>query len=510
MQSGRFDRDDEYNTVHEMKFPKIQTILLNLEETVYEMGIRHTESEQTLVKTVATGTYDGGKVIMMQLSGTSSAQIKRKVFWNHLRYCVNTKYAHSFYPLENIPQFVGGTNPFALEPCPFVLVRQSPGVDHQEFLRFNRSAKALLTFLEDVQQGSRFIYLQGIKHRDCIQVLPSGKAVVYPSGILRSEFSGRNSTKRAVRHLLRDASHSDPALPLQAIYELLSAATTTSQRKAIERALVDMDFVTELALWNVADSLELPITRELHYHGLEPNFTLSVGDLGQIEPAPRAENIAGASAFIPFQSWRQAVSTGEFTHKMFGKGSTKWQKHLSSRAMRLGAAIPYFLDCDFPLSPDSANGWVRYDNVLRKVEGDQVNMCLLYTTEKGNCFSHASNLEPPTDEEGGPLFTVRSICVRLRFEILDPYLLPRSIYFHRRPNPGAPPREFWGFISDRKDPLVNPSPRVQEISLRYEMSAETVCSNRHIRTVMRGDSWSGRTNAYVDHQISRLPGAFVA
>ncbi|KAG9094721.1 hypothetical protein FRC06_010543, partial [Ceratobasidium sp. 370] len=90
MQSGQFDRDDEYNTAHEMKFPKIQTILLKLEETVYEMGIRHTESGQTLVKTVATGTYDGGKVIMMQLSGTSSAQIKRKVFWNHLRYCVNT------------------------------------------------------------------------------------------------------------------------------------------------------------------------------------------------------------------------------------------------------------------------------------------------------------------------------------------------------------------------------------------------------------------------------------
>ncbi|KAG8716544.1 hypothetical protein FRC08_009304 [Ceratobasidium sp. 394] len=494
MQNGQFDRDD-YRTVHGMKLPKIKNYLLNLEENVYEITIRHTESGKTMVKTVATGTYDGGKVIMMQLSGTSSAQAKRKAFWNHLRYCVDTN-------LESIPRFSGGSNPYALEWCPFVLVSQSPGVDHGEFLRFNQSAKALLTFLEDVQQGSRFIYLQGIKHRDCINVLPSGKAVVYPSGILRSKFSGHNSTKRAARHLLRDVgrSNSATALPLQAIYELLSAATTTSQRKAVEQALIDLDFITELALWNVADSLELPITRELHYYGLGPNFKLSVGDLGQVEPAPPTETIVEANAFIPFQNWRQVATTIKSTRKESGKGSTKWQKHLCSRAMRLGVPTPYFLDCDFPLSSDSVDGWVRYDNVLRKAEGDQVNVCLLYTTEKSSFSPHVSNLESPISEGGEPIFTVRSICVRLRFDIPNPSILPRPMYFHRRPDPSAPPREYWGFISDRDDPLAAPSPKVQEISVRYEM---------HIGTVMQGDSWSGRASAYLDHQISRLPGAFV-
>ncbi|KAG9124457.1 hypothetical protein FRC07_011568 [Ceratobasidium sp. 392] len=288
-------------------------------------------------------------------------------------------------------------------------------------------------------------------------------------------------------------------MPLEAIYEVLCAATNESQTKRIEQDLIEADSVTELALWNIADALELSITRELHYHGSEPDFTLAVGDLGRIEPSPLADELIGAKALIPFGSWHHAVSIDDPERKQSRRSLTKWQGHLSSRAMRLEVATPYFLDCDFPLSPESTSGWFRYDNVLTKVEGTQVNMCLLYITKDGSHSLDASRSQPPIGEADGPLFTVRFICVRLRFEIPDPSLLPRPVYFHRRPNPNAPPREYWGFISDHKDPVAIPSSRIQEIPLRYEL---------HIQTTMGGDSWNARATASVDDKISRLPGAF--
>ncbi|KAG8708462.1 hypothetical protein FRC09_001246 [Ceratobasidium sp. 395] len=168
--------------------------------------------------------------------------------------------------------------------------------------------------------------------------------------------------------------------------------------------------------------------------------------------------------------------------------------------MRVDAATPYFLDCDFPLSLESTRGWVRYDDVLKKVEGNQTNMCLLYNTREEKRSLHApdSCLADGTSE---PLFTVRTICVRLRFDIPDPTPLPRPMYFHRKPDPNSLPHEYWGFISDHEDPLTTPSPEVQELRFKYEM---------HIQTTMQGDSWNARAAASVDEKISRLPGAFVA
>jgi hypothetical protein len=165
--------------------------------------------------------------------------------------------------------------------------------------------------------------------------------------------------QRAVRHLLRDAGRSDPVLPLQGIYELLSAATTESQSEAIEKTLIDTSPITEHTLWRIADSLQLPITRELHYYGSEPDFTLAVGDVGCVEPAPLVENLNGANARISIESWRNATPVAEYEDGKPRKNLTTWQKHLSSRAMRLQVATPYFQDCDFPLSSDSTKNWLR-------------------------------------------------------------------------------------------------------------------------------------------------------
>ncbi|KAG8698308.1 hypothetical protein FRC09_007299, partial [Ceratobasidium sp. 395] len=327
MQSGYFGLDNEYHSEDELLLPTIQPSLLKLEETIYEIEIEHPESENKILKVVNSGTYDGGKILSVRISSTCSPQIKRKAFRDITRYCVSALHA-------NVPRLVGCSNPAVLDEFPFLLINQSPGIDHEEFLRLNGSTKALITFLEGVRRGSQFIYIQGVKHRDCIKVLPSGKAVVYPPGILRSKFSGHNSTKRYSRLLLRDAKHLNSVLPLEAIYEVLCAADTASQTKAIEQALVDADSVTELALWNLADSLELPITRELHYHGPKPDFTLAVGDLGRIEPSPLAQDLIGANALIPFENWYHAVPTDGRERKEFRVTSTQWQGHLCSRAMR--------------------------------------------------------------------------------------------------------------------------------------------------------------------------------
>jgi hypothetical protein len=96
MQSGTFDQEEDYIGEDEMvqlsanlgviltkmrlqMYPKIESRLLVLKSTVYEIGVRDAQSEQTLLKTVAEGTYDQHDVIMVQISGTCSPKIKRKV-----------------------------------------------------------------------------------------------------------------------------------------------------------------------------------------------------------------------------------------------------------------------------------------------------------------------------------------------------------------------------------------------------------------------------------------------
>lgn len=480
-----------------MIFPEVDTLELELDSTVYDISVRDSQSDQTLLKTVAKGRYRKDNVLMMQFSGTCSPKIKQRMFKSHLRYCAMS-HSHA-----NIARFLGGTNPSTLEKYPFFLLRQGPGIDHEEFLQSNYSIKALMEFLKGVQKGTRFIFDQGIKQRDCIQVLPSGEATVYPSGVLMSKFSGYNSTKRSARHLLRDAPRSGAILPLHAIYELLSAASTGFQQKALDEALLNTSFITEHTLWRIADTLCLPITRVLHYTGPEPNFTLAAGDAGQPDLSLSTKELTRSSARIPMYGWHKATLGSMPRDERDENPKEKhreWQEQLSSRAMRSHAVTPYFLDCDFPLSPDSKAGWHRYDHVLQRAEGSDVDMCLLYATESVVSSSTVDNLglESATT---GPLFTVESICARLRFFIPTPGSLPQPMYFHRRLDADALPREYWGFISDNIDPLATPSDQVKTIPLKYDI---------HFRTRMKDDSWSERADACLAAGLAKLPGSFMA
>ncbi|QRV82031.1 hypothetical protein RhiJN_10046 [Ceratobasidium sp. AG-Ba] len=347
MQSGSYSSYNSSSTGSE-EFPPIDEILFRLDTTIYDIGIQYNNFELTMMKNVAGGTYKGGRVIMMQISGTASRAAKQKAFKDNLKFCVTSSNLGG----KNIARFIGGKDPSYLSDSPFALFDDNEGVDHEEFLRLNKSPKALFKFLEGAQEGARFIYSKNIKHRDCIKVSPSGDPVVYPSGLLRSNFSGRNSTKRAVRHFLRDVGTLNPVLPLQGIYELLSAATA-SQAKAIERTLIDAEpeSLNDLTLWRLADTLQLPLTRELHYYGPIPDFTFSVGDIGKITPAPSGRILSEANTLIQFRSWRQRRKALE--------GLTKWEKHLCTRAMRLQVVTPYFLDGIFQPNPDVSDDWVR-------------------------------------------------------------------------------------------------------------------------------------------------------
>ncbi|KAF8596000.1 hypothetical protein BDV93DRAFT_528319 [Ceratobasidium sp. AG-I] len=493
MQSRSSEQGD-FAAEDEMSFPEVNSLFLELDTTLYEISVRDSNSGQTLLKTVSRGRYRRDNVIMMQVSGTCSPRIKQRLFRHHLRYCTT---AHHF----NVARFVGGTNPSASENYPFVLLREGPGVDHETFLQSNYSMKALMEFLKGVQKGTRFIFDQGIKHRDCIQVLPSGEAIVYPSGILMSKFSGYNSTKRAARHLLRDAPRSGAVLPLHAIYELLSAASTSSQQNALEAALLRASLITEHTLWRIADSLNLPITRELHYLGPEPNFTLVAGDVGRPDLAVLVEDMIRSSARITIHGWSKASRLSIPRDETAENSHDGWQQQLSSRAMRPEAVTPYFLDCDFPLSSESRIGWHRYDHVLQKAEGSDVNMCLLYATKSHIRSSPPRAENDMTTASTDPLFTVQSVVVRLRFFIPAPAQLPQPIYFHRRLHADVSTREFWGFISDKADPLATPSRQVEDLALKYDI---------HIRTTMQNDSWSGRADACLSAGLAKLPGSFVA
>lgn len=491
MQS-RPSQQDSYMEEREMLFPEVDSLELELDSTVYDIGIRDSQSDQTLLKTVARGRYRRDNVLMMQFSGTCSPKVKQRMFRNQLRYCAMSHHA-------NIARFLGGTNPSTLEKYPFFLLHESPGIDHEEFLQSNYSMKALMEFLSGVQKGTRYIFDQGIKQRDCIRVLPSGEATVYPSGVLLSKFSGYNSTKRAARHLLRDAPRSGALLPLHAIYELLSAASTGSQQKALETALLNTSPITEHTLWRIADGLDLPITRVLHYTGPEPDFTLATGDVGQPDLALTTEELTGSSARIPMYGWHNASLASGLREENTKGNRREWQEQLSSRAMRSQAVAPYFLDRDFPLSPESKAGWHRYDHVLQRAECSDVDMCLLYATQ-GITSSPVVKSSGAATAATGPLFTVESICARLRFFVPTPGALPQPMYFHRRIHAGALPREYWGFISDNIDPLATPSDQVKNISLKYDI---------HIRTTMKDDSWSGRADACLATGLAKLPGSFV-
>ncbi|KAG8787679.1 hypothetical protein FRC12_015356 [Ceratobasidium sp. 428] len=456
-----------------------------------------TDQRLNCVKWVYKARWKNQNVVFVEYSGTYSLKKKRKLLMQDLRQCAVGK---NRYVLE----LLGGATPTTNSPHPYVVFRAGGELSHVDFLRKTTSLSALMTFIDGAEQGSQYMFTQGVIYRDGVSVSHTGVATVHPPGIKLLTLTGKQSTKRWAGHIVGDIASeiTDAALPLEEIHQVLDACDSEELENKVRNALVALTMpVKKKHILEIAELCKVPLesTWRCVTTPDPPDYIVRPASFGAIVGTNTGRPEMPFTRWIPIASRMSAMVNPKDC-------PSEWIDKITTRITFKNGSRPTFKDADIPLiAGNSTSGWLR-QNVIRNAKGLN-STCRVVLNYWNFPYEKLKNYQAAFDEflEEHSTYPPRvahfARRVNLRFIFhLEPDQVTVPVYLHRQPGSQSP-RHYWGFLSQFADPTKPPEAPISEIKISYQLD---------LLTALEGDSWCFRTDQEYDEEYTRIPGSWIA
>ncbi|KAG9119950.1 hypothetical protein FRC07_004786 [Ceratobasidium sp. 392] len=457
--------------------------------------VRRTQGNEPgspLVKSIASGRYQGRNVLVVQYSSRIRQENVLKAFLDDVSAIIQERH-------PNILEFIGASD--SSSQCHFMVFDAGIVVSRDSFLRSAYSAEQIFTFLSGVKSGMQCLLDHGVQTWHDIYVSDKGRAVVYPP-YWEDDWIWEKSNHDVFSSL----TGVDPNLdfPLGTLSEILNISG--HRWKDFETAVVSRStHIRDYHLMEIADELNLSVPPFLLvYYGKVPDFILSVGSVGI--PDHVATGQAGDCFHGSMTGWTPASSLWS---------CAGWEAlHTYALEFWIPPVSSFELDGQLSLTPSSgslsieplescSDGWlsygyfesessfgVAYEFAISDAELFQMSWDRLCATRLSSLAHLADEVQ---DFHAVKHVSVSVHCQSERLRGLYP------LYFHRRPSSLFNIEHYWGFFSENPDPDAKPCHTVRNMAVNFSIEINTIRAN---------DSWAYRSNKCMDAVMSKTPGIF--
>ncbi|KAG8694584.1 hypothetical protein FRC08_008385 [Ceratobasidium sp. 394] len=152
-------------------YPKVTRCELSLNTIVRRT--RGSEPNSPLIKSVASGKYQGRNVLVVQYSSKVQQEDALKAFLSDVSTVIREQH-------PNVLEFVGASDDISCYPNHFMVFDAGYTVSRETFLRSAHSAEQIFRFLGGVKSGMECLLDHGVHTWHDICVADNGRAVIHP------------------------------------------------------------------------------------------------------------------------------------------------------------------------------------------------------------------------------------------------------------------------------------------------------------------------------------------